>query len=448
MPPTTRNLVLVIFFALSLFSASCDGGSLLHTRTSCHRHHRHRCRYRKHHKGGHTHNKHLKGRKQPHQKVLSVDDFGAKGDGTTDDSEAFKKAWNKFCNSRGSMLVIPNRKTYLLSPTHFSGPCYPNLKLRIHGTIKASGNKNDYKSDRQRWLKFSDLKNFMVDGGGVIDGNGQKWWKDSCKVQKSEICDRGDIPYAVTFQNGTNISVEDLLFKNPQKMHLVFQECHSVRVSNIVIQAPEDSPNTDGIHISHTTDVEITNSVIATGDDCISIVNESNNVRISRIVCGPGHGISIGSLGKMDNLEEHVTNIIVDTVVFKGTTNGVRIKTWQGGRGYARNILFDNIVMKNVTNPIIIDQFYCDNPRDNYGNILPCPEQVGAVGVSNVIYRNIRGTSARELAIRFECSKTVPCKGILLENVNLIGEEDKGVVKAQCYNVKYAIKGHVFPSCG
>nr|GMD67501.1 polygalacturonase QRT2-like [Ipomoea batatas] len=110
----------------------------------------------------------------------------------------------------------------------------------------------------------------------------------------------------------------------------------------------------------------------------------------------------------------------------------------KGGNGYARNILFDNIVMHNVTNPIIIDQFYCDNPRDN--------RQVEAVRVSNVIYRNIRGTSARELAIRFECSKTVPCKGILLENVNLIGE-DKGVVKAECSNVKYANIGHVFPSC-
>lgn len=87
MPPT-RNLVLVIFFALSLFSASCDGGSLLQTETTCRRrrhHHRHRCHHRKHHR----HN-HLKGRrKQPHQKVLSVDDFGAKGDGTTDDSEVY-----------------------------------------------------------------------------------------------------------------------------------------------------------------------------------------------------------------------------------------------------------------------------------------------------------------------------------------------------------------------
>ncbi|MFS8029176.1 putative endo-polygalacturonase [Helianthus anomalus] len=29
-----------------------------------------------------------------------------------------------------------------------------------------------------------------------------------------------------------------------------------------------------------------------------------------------------------------------------GTTNGVRIKTWQGGSGNATNIMFRNIIMK------------------------------------------------------------------------------------------------------
>lgn len=73
--------------------------------------------------------------------------------------------------------------------------------------------------------------------------------------------------------------------------------------------------------------------------------------------------------------------------------------------------------------------------------------QKEAVQVSNVIYRNIRGTSAKELAMRFECSKTVPCKGVLLENLNLMGEGERDV-KAECSNIKYADKGHVFPRCG
>ncbi|VFR02337.1 unnamed protein product [Cuscuta campestris] len=342
--------------------------------------------------------------------------------------------------------MIPRMRTYLLSPTHFNGPCHPNLKLNLHGTIKASGNKEDYKNERQHWIKFNNISNFMVRGGGVIDGNGHIWWKESCKVKTQEACDSGVTPFAVTFQNGKNVSVKNLLFKNSQRMHLVFSNSEVVRASNIVIITPEDSPNTDGIHVSRTTDIVISNSVIGTGDDCISIVNGSMNVRVSRIVCGPGHGISIGSLGKHEDFEEHVSNVGVNTVMLKGTTNGVRIKTWQGGKGSARNIRFENVVMQNVTNPIIIDQYYCDKPRDKNGNILSCPEKKEAVQVSNVVYRNIRGTSARELAIRFRCSEMVPCEGILLENVNLI-REGNHVAKAECSNLKYATERHVFPMC-
>lgn len=38
--------------------------------------------------------------------------------------------------------------------------------------------------------------------------------------------------------------------------------------------------------------------------------------------------VSIGSLGK-DNSSDHVSNVLVDRARLTGTTNGVRIKTWQ-----------------------------------------------------------------------------------------------------------------------
>ena len=65
----------------------------------------------------------------------------------------------------------------------------------------------------------------------------------------------------------------------------------NIRVRKLHLIAPDDSPNTDGIHLSRSTNVRIIKSTIATGDDCISVGRGSMNVVINQIKCGPGHGI-------------------------------------------------------------------------------------------------------------------------------------------------------------
>ncbi|KAJ0792701.1 putative endo-polygalacturonase [Helianthus annuus] len=111
-------------------------------------------------------------------------------------------------------------------------------------------------------------------------------------------------------------------------MHLTFQNSINVRASNLRIIAPANSPNTDGIHITASQNVQVFNSLVKTGDDCVSIVDGSRNIVVRKLTCGPGHGISIGSLGK-NNSEDKVSNILVDKAIISNTTNGVRIKSWQ-----------------------------------------------------------------------------------------------------------------------
>ncbi|CAH9098970.1 unnamed protein product [Cuscuta epithymum] len=227
--------------------------------------------------------------------VINVDHFGARGDGHTDDSEAFSRAWKKFCETEKGELLIPPTKTYLLKPMSLDGPCRQNLKMKISGTIKASPNKRDYEvTGRLNWMVLRYLDYFHVDGDGnkgTIDGSGKTWWKDSCNFKETATCDKGLVPFSVMFENSTNLKVENLSFKNAQKMHLTFNVTRNVEASHIKIQAPEDSPNTDGIHVSGSYNVTITNSNIATGDDCVSIVNKTTMVRVLDTQCGPGHGI-------------------------------------------------------------------------------------------------------------------------------------------------------------
>ncbi|KAK3030771.1 hypothetical protein RJ639_035436, partial [Escallonia herrerae] len=377
-------------------------------------------------------------------KMVNVDDFGARGDGT-DDTEAFKKAWKEACSSR-AVLVVPANKVYHVKPINLSGPCNPDFKMTIHGTIKASINPSDYKKDPRHWLVFEDVHSLAVDGGGTIDGNGRVWWQKSCKINEHLPC-RG-APTAVTFDRCNRLRVGSLRIKDAQQMHLTFRDCVDVVASHLMVIAPKESPNTDGIHVSGTQNVKIMNSVIRTGfsswkamksgDDCVSIVNGSRNVQVTDIICGPGHGISIGSLGK-DGTKNYVSNVIVDRAKLSGTTNGVRIKSWQGGSGLAENITFQNIEMHNVSNPLIINQNYCDQKK-------ACPTRHSAVQVKNVHYRNIKGTSASEVAINFNCSSNFPCKGINLQDINLV-RDGGGDVEASCKNVLQTTRGRVSPHC-
>ena len=82
--------------------------------------------------------------------------------------------------------------------------------------------------------------------------------------------------------------------------------------SNLEIVAPGDSPNTNGIHVSASRDVVIQNFTIATRDYCVSIVTQSSGIEIKKLVCGPGHGISIGSLGCRDSKDTFETWLLMD----------------------------------------------------------------------------------------------------------------------------------------
>ncbi|WVZ56019.1 hypothetical protein U9M48_006606, partial [Paspalum notatum var. saurae] len=323
--------------------------------------------------------------------------------------QAFLAAWREACNSSDypSTFLVPPGKTYLLAPITFHGPCRAfSITAMIKGTLEAPSNRSVWLDHNlQEWIAFERIDRLHVLGGGTLDGNGLQWWINSCKVNTT---------MALYFRRCTHLVVEDLEVRDSMQMHVAIAYSWDVVLSKLLITAPGWSPNTDGIHVSNSKEVTISECTISTGDDCISIVTGSMFVRVTGIFCGPGHGISIGSLGA-NNSWAHVSDVLVEKATLVGTTNGVRIKTWQGGHGYAERITFQDISMHNVTNPVIIDQNYCDSKR-------PCHEQESAVGVRNVRYINIHGTSASKAAINFICSEALPCDGILMRDIYLVGE--------------------------
>lgn len=93
------------------------------------------------------------------------------------------------------------------------------------------------------------------------------------------------------FKHVTNANLGDFTSLNPKGFHMCVNTCENFHIANVKITAPGTSPNTDGIHISHSKDISITKTVISTGDDCVSIIQGDTNITVSEVTCGPGHGI-------------------------------------------------------------------------------------------------------------------------------------------------------------
>lgn len=171
------------------------------------------------------------------------------------------------------------------------------------------------------------------------------------------------------FHKSKNVVINNLTSINSKQFHIVIQSSNKVMLKGVTIMAPNGSPNTDGISVQGSSDITILGANIKTGDDCISISTGARNVWAEHIYCGPGHGISIGSIGKTYN-EKGVKNVTIKNTVFKGSDNGLRIKTWgRPSTAFVRGVVFEQSIMENVKNPIIINQNYCPNSEN-------CPNQV------------------------------------------------------------------------
>ncbi|KAJ0985839.1 hypothetical protein J5N97_004195 [Dioscorea zingiberensis] len=230
---------------------------------------------------------------------------------------------------------------------------------------------------------------------------------------------------------------------NSKLAHIYIFASENLKLNLLSIKAPDESPNTDGIHISESKNVTVTNSVIGTGDDCISVLSGSRNILVFNVSCGPGHGISVGSLGRSYG-DKDVSKLIVRNVTFAGTKNGVRIKSWPSSpvTTSASYFIFEDIVMKDVQNPIIIDQKYCPH------NICD-PRSPSRVKISHVKFRNIRGTTTTAVAVNLLCSDAVPCTNVELSDIHLrYTGRQPATATTSCINVRGFSNGNTKPrSC-
>jgi len=364
-------------------------------------------------------------------RVFDVTKLGAKPN--SDVTSVLAKAWKDACAEPSASKIVIPKGTYKLNRAMFLGPCKAPIEIQLQGTLKAPSSASGFK-DGDGWVTFERVDRLTVYGGGVFDGNGKASWGKHCT--RLSYCSK--LPINIRFNYVTNSVFKSVTSLDSKQFHIMVLGGDHMTFRNLKIIAPEDSYNTDGIHIGRSTNINVTDSIIATGDDCVSVGDGTKQLTVSKIVCGPGHGISVGSLGRYKK-ETPVEGVTVRNCTFRNTSNGVRIKTWPDSyQGVASDMHFENLIMDNVGNPVLIDQEYCPWNQCNL-------KKSSKVKLSKVSFKNIRGTASFPEAVKLVCSGSYPCENVELGGINIKYTGSFGPIKSICKNVNPKISGSMNP---
>lgn len=358
--------------------------------------------------------------------TFNLRDFGAVSDGSTLNTEAFKRAVAAVDQAGGGKLVVP-------AGTWFTGPidlCNAiDLHLEAGATILFSPKFEDYgTSPRYRsLLQTVNAHDVKISGTGTINGHGDAWWSaaEAFKVEANARKARSNTmprPNLVTFDRCQRVRVEGITLTASPKFNLVPARCEDVTVEGISIFNPHlQSANTDGIDPSLCQRVLIAHCRIDTDDDCIAIKSGGpagegvSDVLITDCTFLHGHGCSFGS--ETSGGDRRVT---VRNCTFDGTDIGVRLKSDRTRGGLVEDVVYENLTMKNVGQAIVIVSYYPDRDIPQFGEHAES-KPVGPTTPAwhRITIRNVTATGCTKNAGMILGLPESPATDITLENVSI-----------------------------
>jgi polygalacturonase len=386
-------------------------------------------------------------------KDFPVSKYGAKGDGTTDCTEAFKQAIEA-CNKAGGGRVVVPEGIFLTGAIQLKSNV--NLYISDKATINFSTDPNNYlpavftRFESTECYNYSPLiyaygqENIAITGKGKLDGQADNtnWWswkgsKDplaknqTASVKKLNKMGDDGVPVAQRIFGDGNymrpnfiqlIKCKRILIDGITIVRSPMWEINPVLSESITVQNVKITsfgPNNDGCDPESCKNVLIKNCDFSTGDDCIAIKSGRNtdgrrvnvpseNIVIQDCRMNDGHGgVVIGSevSGSVRNV--YAENCVMDS---PNLDRALRIKTNSVRGGVIENIYMRNVKIGQVKEAVVLVDFKYQ--EGDTGQFTPL--------VRNVYVSNVTSEKSN-YGLYLDAYERSPATNIVIENCKFNG---------------------------